>query len=60
MAPNIKDEAGKLIEKLPDNSTWDDVMHEIYVRQAIELGKNDSDTERTLHVSKVRRKFGLD
>jgi hypothetical protein len=60
MAPNIKDEARRLIEKLPDDSTWDDVMHEIYVRQAIELGKKDSDAGRTLHVSEVRRKFGLD
>ncbi len=35
-ATNIKDEARRLVEKLPENSTWDDLMHEIYVRQAIE------------------------
>lgn len=28
----IKGEARKLIEKLPENSTWDDLMHKIYVR----------------------------
>src|SRR5205085_7074312 len=31
-AVNIKEEARRLIEKLPDDATWDDVMHEIYVR----------------------------
>jgi hypothetical protein len=39
-AVNIKEEARRLIEKLPDNATWDDVMHEIYVRQAVEAGLN--------------------
>ena len=32
----IKEEARRLIETLPENSTWEDLMHEIYVRQAIE------------------------
>ena len=35
---NIKQKARNLIDKLPDNSTWDDLMYEIYVRQAIEAG----------------------
>jgi hypothetical protein len=30
---NIKEEAMRLIESLPENMTWDDLMHEIYVRQ---------------------------
>ena len=29
---NIKDEARRLVDRLPENSTWDDLMHEIYVR----------------------------
>ncbi|HEX3559679.1 MAG TPA: hypothetical protein VHU19_10760 [Pyrinomonadaceae bacterium] len=37
-ALNIKEEARRLIERLPDDATWDDVMREIYVRQAIEAG----------------------
>jgi hypothetical protein len=39
---NIKEEARKLIEKMADDSTWDDLMSEIYVRQAIESGLADS------------------
>lgn len=56
---NIKQEAHRLIEKLPENATWDDLMYEIYVRQAIEAGLADSEAGRTLDVKEVRAKFGL-
>jgi hypothetical protein len=39
-AMNIKEEARRLIEGLPDNATWDDVMHEIHARQAVETSLN--------------------
>jgi hypothetical protein len=41
-AEKVKDEARRLIERLPDDVTWDDLMHEIYVRQAIDAGLEDS------------------
>jgi hypothetical protein len=28
-----KEEAKKLIDKLPDQATWDDIMYEFYVRK---------------------------
>ncbi|MEL6456903.1 MAG: hypothetical protein AAFQ91_01460 [Cyanobacteria bacterium J06621_15] len=56
---NIKEEARRLIDKLPENSTWDDLMYEIYVRQAIESGLNDSQAGRVISVEQVRAKFGL-
>ncbi len=56
---NVKDEARKLIDKLPENSTWDELMREIYVRQAIESGLADSQAGRTTDVEEVRAKFGL-
>lgn len=55
----LKEEARRLVDSLPDNATWDDLMHEIYVRQAIESGLEDSDAGRTMDVSEVREKFGL-
>src|SRR5690349_20234982 len=58
-ATNIKEEAKRLLEKLPDNLTWDDLMHEIYVRQSIEAGLADSETGKVVEVSDVRRRFGL-
>lgn len=56
---DIREEAQRLIEKLPANATWDDLMYEIYVRQAIEAGLADSKTGRTLDVNEVRARFGL-
>ena len=57
---NIKEEAKRLIEKLPDDMSWDDLMHEIYVRQSIEAGLADSEAGRLTDVAEVRTKFGLE
>ena len=56
---NVKEEAKRLIEKLPENVTWDDLMHEIYVRQSIEAGLSDSEAGKVRDVAEVRAKFGL-
>lgn len=56
---NIKEEAKRLIDKLPENSTWDDLMYEIYVRQAIESGLKDSEEGKVISVDQVRSQFGL-
>ncbi|MEH2260470.1 hypothetical protein [Nostoc sp.] len=56
---NIKEEARRLIDKLPENFTWDDLMYEIYVRQPIEAGLTDSEAGRVVSVEEVRAKFGL-
>lgn len=57
---NVKEEARRLLEKLPENVTWDDLMHEIYVRQSIEAGLADSQAGRVTGVAEVRAKFGLE
>ncbi|MCI0607222.1 hypothetical protein L0156_29920 [bacterium] len=57
---SVKEEARRIIEKLPEDSTWDDLMYEIYVRQAIEAGLEDSKAGRTLSVQAVRSQFGLE
>ena len=56
---NLKQAAHRLIEQLPENATWDDLMYQLYVRQAIEAGLADSDAGRTIDVQEVRAKFGL-
>ena len=55
----VKQHARQLVEELPDNATWDDLMYEIYVRQAIEAGIRDSDVGRTHDVHAVRTRLGL-
>jgi hypothetical protein len=56
---NVKQEARRLLDNLPENATWDDLMYAIYVRQAIEAGLADSEAGRTRDVKEVRAKFGL-
>ena len=58
-ATSIKEEAKRLVETLPDDSTWDDLVHEIYVRQAIEAGLADSEAGRTMRVGEVRAQFSM-
>ena len=54
-----KDEVHNLIDKMPENSTWDDLIREIYVRQIIEKGLADSKAGRTRDVRDIREKYGL-
>jgi len=54
-----KEEAHRLVERMPRNATWEDLMHEIYVREAIERGLADSNAGRTKDVREVRAKYGL-
>ena len=54
-----KDEAHRIIDHLPPNASWDDLMREIYVRETVERGLADSKTGRTKDVKEVRAKYGL-
>ena len=58
--PNgIKEEARRLVDRLPDDATWDDLVYAIYVRRAVEAGLLDSAEGRTIDAREVRAKFGL-
>lgn len=59
MTNSIKEEAKHLIDTLSENSTWDELMDKIYVRQAIESGLTDSESNKILTVEEVRSRFGL-
>ena len=55
----IKEQARKLIEKMPEGATWDDFIHEVYVRKTIEKGLEDSKAGQTKDVNEIRSKYGL-
>jgi hypothetical protein len=57
--PMRKDKAHELVNRMPENATWDDLMNEIYVRQVIERGLADSKAGRTADVREVRARYGL-
>lgn len=54
-----KQQAHALIDKLPDDATYDDMMRELYERQAIERGLADSDADRVTDNKAVRAQYGL-
>jgi hypothetical protein len=39
----VKEEAIKLISNLPDDSSWDDIIYEMYVKKKIEIGLKAAD-----------------
>ena len=54
-----KEQAHKLVDRMPENATWDDLIYEIYVREVIGRGLSDSRANRTKDVKEVRAKYGL-
>ena len=56
---NIKQEAQRLLNNLPEDATWDDIMYQIYVHQTIETGLKESDDGHVVDVKEVRKIFGL-
>jgi len=44
----------RLVDQLPENAAWDDLMHEIYVREAVEKGEG-SKAGRTKDVKEIRK-----
>lgn len=44
--PNIKPEARRLVDELPETASWDDLAYEVYVRQSIDAGLADAEAGR--------------
>ena len=56
---SVKEEARRLVEQLPEDATWDDIMYQMYVHQSIKAGLKDCREGRVLSVEDVRRRLGL-
>jgi predicted transcriptional regulator len=54
-----KDEVRRLIDKMPDDATLEDLIREIYVIEAVEKGLADSAAGRVTDVGEIRKKYGL-
>jgi len=52
-----KEAAGQIIEHLPEQATWDDIMYELYVKPKIEEGVRAADEGRTVSQSEARRRL---
>jgi hypothetical protein len=56
---SIKQTAHQLVENLPEDSTWEDLMYQIYVREVIEQGLEDSRANRVYPTDEIRQHLSL-
>jgi hypothetical protein len=55
----VRDDARRLVDQLPEDATWDDLLYQIYVRQSVEAGLADIQARRVVSSDEVRRRLGL-
>ena len=52
-----KEAARQIIDHLPDQATWDDIMYELYVKQKIEAGLKAVEEGRTISHDEMKRRL---
>jgi predicted transcriptional regulator len=52
-----KEEVKKLLERIPDEASFEDIQYHIYVREKIERGLNDVKAGRVLSQEEVERRM---
>ena len=55
--PSAKKQALGMIRKLPDKATWDDIMHELYVRKKIARGMKAANESKVVSHEDVKKRF---
>ncbi|MGE5606936.1 MAG: hypothetical protein ACM3YE_14765 [Bacteroidota bacterium] len=53
----LKDEAKKIIDNLPENATWDDLMYQLYVKKRVETGLKEIENGETLPHEEVKKRL---
>ncbi|MGB9499681.1 MAG: hypothetical protein ACKVE4_07995 [Dissulfuribacterales bacterium] len=53
----VKEEAIRLIDKLPDQATWDDIMYEFYVKKKLEVALEAAQEGRVVPHEEVKNRF---
>ncbi len=51
----LKKETRRMLDTLPANADWDDLMYQIYVRKKIDAGLRDSAAGRVVTSQQIRR-----
>jgi predicted transcriptional regulator len=52
-----KEAAKQLIDHLPEQASWDDIMYELYVKQKIEAGLRAVNEGRTIPHDEMKRRL---
>ena len=56
---SVKEQARMLVESLPEDGTWEDLMFEIYTHESIQRGLEDSRAGRTRTSEEIRVRFQI-
>lgn len=54
---SVRDAAKAILDKLPDDASWEDVQYRLYVRQQIEAGLEDDAAGRLIDTDDMRRRL---
>jgi predicted transcriptional regulator len=52
-----KQAARQMIDQVPDQASWDDIMYELYVKQKLEKGLKAVEEGRTLSHGEAKRRL---
>lgn len=55
----LRKEVQDLLEDLPEDAEWEDLMYKIYVRQSIEQGLKDSEEGRVISHEEIKKKYKI-
>ncbi len=53
----VKEEAKKLIDKLPDQATWDDIMYEFYVKKKLSVALKAAEEGHIISHQEAKKKL---
>jgi len=53
----VREEAKKILDQLPEEVTWDDVIYEMYVRKKIGEGIKAADKGKMLEHEKAKKRL---
>ena len=51
-----KEEAKKLIDRLPDHATWDDIMYELYVKKKLAVALKAAEEGHVISHNNVKKR----
>jgi len=51
----VKEEARRLIDSMPEQATWDDVMYEFYVKKKLEWALKQADDGEVISHEEAKR-----
>jgi predicted transcriptional regulator len=56
----LKEKVESLLNDLPEDADWNDLMYKIYVRQSIEQGLKDVEEGTVVPHEEIKRKFNIE